>query len=257
MDNREFWLAATLVELADTGEADFSEAAYSGLLATRLAELLAPAQTAVLLADGTGRLGVAAASTSQARLLASFEEDHGDGPATACYRSGCPALEMPIAEASTRWPRFTAAARGAGFETVSALPMRRHDERAGVVSLWRTGRPPLDPTQASLAQILAEAAAIAIMQRRELCRSVRVAEELQHALDSRVLVEQAKGAVAARLGITPEAAFGLLRAFARRHGRPLTEVAAGTIGGELKVTELATVRQAGRAGRSSSPAHPG
>ncbi len=231
MDNRELWLAGTLVELADTSQADFDEATYSRRLAARLAELLAPAEVAVLLADGTGRLRAVAASTERAHGVMSAEAEHGDGPATACYRTGQASLGV-----------------------VSFLPVRRHDETIGVVGVLRAGRHPLDATQASLAQSLAEAAAVAILRQRELRRSVQAAEQLQRALDSRVLVEQAKGAVAARLGVTPEAAFGLLRAFARRHSRPLAEVAAGTIGGELSISELVTVPQAGR---SRSPAQPG
>lgn len=257
MDNRELWLAGTLVELADTSEAGFDETRYSRRLAARLAELLAPAEVAVLLADGTGRLRAVAASTERAHSVMSAEAEHGDGPATACYQPGRPVPGVSLAEASAHWPRFAAAARAAGFGFVSAMPVRRHDETIGVVCVLQAGQRPLDATQADLAQSLADAAAVAILQQRELRRSARATEQLQHALDSRVLVEQAKGAVAARLGVTPEAAFGLLRAFARRHSRPLTEVAAETVGGGLPVSELLTVPQADRARRSGSPAQPG
>jgi GAF domain-containing protein len=254
MDDRELWLAATMVELADISEADIDETAYSRRLAARLAELLAPAEVAVLLADGDGRLRAVAASTERAHRLMSAEADQGDGAAAAHYRTGQPVPGESLAAARMRWPRFAAAARAAGFGIVFCLPLRRHDETAGVAGVLRAGQDPLSPAQASLAQSLAEAAAVAILRQRELRRSVRAVEQLQRALDSRVLVEQAKGAVAARLGITPEAAFELLRAFARRHSRPLAEVAAGTIGGGLTVSELVTVPQAGRSG---GPAQPG
>ncbi len=257
MDNREFWLAGTLVELADNCQADVDEAPHSRRLAARLAELLAPAEVAVLLADGDGRLRAVAASTERAHRLMSAEADHGDGPAASCYRTGQPVPGESLAAARMHWPRFAAAARAAGFGIVFCLPLRRRDETAGVVSVLRADQDPLDPALASLAQSLADAAAVAILQQRELRRSARAAEQLQHALDSRVLVEQAKGAVAARLGVTPEAAFGLLRAFARRHSRPLTEVAAETIGGELTLSELVTVPQADRTRRSGSAAQPG
>jgi len=123
--------------------------------------------------------------------------------------------------------------------------------------LLRTGRHALDGILASLAQSLARVAAVAILQQRQLRRSAQAAEQFRHALDSRVLIEQAKGAVAARLGITPEAAFELLRAFARRHNHLLTEVAAGTIGGELTIAELMTVPRADHAERGGSPAQNG
>ena len=148
--------------------------------------------------------------------------------------------------AGGRWPQFAAAARAAGFEIVSSLPIRRHHETVGVINVLGTGEDPLGATETSLAQILAEAAAIAVLQQRALRRNIQTTAQLQHALDSRVLIEQAKGAVAARLGITPEAAFGLLRGFARRHSRLLAEVAGETISGELPAYELVATQKTSR-----------
>jgi GAF domain-containing protein len=237
MDNRELWLAATLVELADGPDADFGETTYSGRLALRLAQLLAPAEVGVLTGDASA-LTATAASTERANHLVSFEAGHGEGPGTACYTSGQPVLNESLIVAGGRWPRFAAAARAAGFRIVSSLPIRRHHETVGVITALGTDEQPLGATEISLAQILAEAAAIAVLQQRALHRSTQTAEELQRALDSRVLIEQAKGALAARLGITPEAAFGLLRGFARRHNRLLAEVAGNTISGDLPASEL-------------------
>jgi len=245
MDNRELWLATTLVELADSRDTDFDETTYCGRLALRLAQLLVPAEVGVLIGDASA-LKAAAASTERAHRLVSFEASHGEGPDTACYSSGQPVLNESLTMADGRWPRFAAAARAAGFGIVSSLPIRRHHETVGVISVVRTGEHPLDATETSLAQILAEAAAIAVLQQRALRRSAQTAAQLQHALDSRVLIEQAKGAVAARLGITPEAAFGLLRGFARRHSRMLTEVAGKTISGELPAHELVAAPETGR-----------
>ena len=244
MDNRELWLAATLVELADSRDADFDETTYSGRLALLLAQLLAPAEVGVLIGDASA-LKAAAASTERAHRLVSFEASQGEGPDTACYSSGQPVLNECLTLTDGRWPRFAAAARAAGFGIVSSLPIRRHHETVGVISVARTGKHPLDATETSLAQILAEAAAIAVLQQRALRRSTQTTAQLQHALDSRVLIEQAKGAVAARLGVTPEAAFGLLRGFARRHGCLLTEVAGKTISGELPAHELVAGHQTG------------
>ncbi len=245
MDNRELWLAATLVELADSPDADFGETTYSGRLALRLAQLLAPAEVGVLIGDASAVKAVAA-STERAQRLVSFEASHGEGPGTACYSSGQPTLNESLAVAGGRWPQFAAAARAAGFGLVSSLPIRRRHETVGVISVLGTGEHPLGAMETSLAQILAEAAAIAVLQQQALRRSAQAAAQLQHALDSRMLIEQAKGAVAARLGITPEAAFGLLRGFARRHSRLLAEVAAETISGELSAHELVATHKTSR-----------
>ncbi len=245
MDNRELWLAATLVELADSRDADFDETTYFGRLALHLAQLLAPAEVGVLIGDASA-LKTAAASTERAHRLVSFEAAHGEGPGTACYNSGQPVFNQSLIVAGGRWPQFAAAARVAGFGIVSSLPIRRHHETVGVINVLGTGEHPLGATETSLAQILAEAAAIAVLQQRALRQSIQTTAQLQRALDSRVLIEQAKGAVAARLGITPDAAFGLLRDFARRHNRLLAEVAGETISGELPAHELVATRETSR-----------
>jgi GAF domain-containing protein len=179
-----------------------------------------------------------AASAERAHRLASFEAGYGEGPGTTCYNSGQPVLNESLVVAGGRWPQFAAAARAAGFGIVSSLPIRRHHETVGVITVLGTDEHPLGTTEISLAQILAEAAAIAVAHQRALRRSTQTAEDLQRALDSRVLIEQAKGALAARLDLTPEAAFGLLRGFARRHNRLLAEVAGETISGDLPAQEL-------------------
>ncbi len=212
MDEREFWLATTLVELADTRDADWDEAEYCHRLAICLAQLLALAEIGVLITDGDGVLKLVAASTERANRLSSPGSAHGE----------------------------------AGFGVASSLAMRRHGETVGVITVFAAAGHRLGEKEISLARVLAEAAAVAILQQRALRRSTLEAEQLQHALDSRVLIEQAKGALAARLDITPEEAFGLLRGFARRHSRPLTGVAAATIRGETSAQELLDSDHAGR-----------
>jgi hypothetical protein len=252
MENRELWLATTLVELADASDTGSDEAGYSRRLAARLAQLLAPAEIGVLIADGAGGLKAAAASSARASRLAALEAEHGKGPAAACYDSGRPVLNERLTAADGQWPWLAAAARTAGFEAISALPMRRHRETVGVISVLSAGGHRLGTAETSLAQLLAEAGAVAILQQRALLRSTQAAKQLSRALDSRVSIEQAKGALAARLGITPEAAFQVLRGFARRHNRLLADVAEATVSGQLTAQELlvsGAARGPGGAGR--------
>jgi hypothetical protein len=242
MDDREFWLATTLVELADIGG---DEATYCGLVAVRLAQLLAPAEIGVLMADRSGTLKAVAASTERANRMTSLDADRAEGPAAACYGSGLPVLNDSLDAPGERWPSFAAAARAAGFGVVSALPIRRREETLGVIIVLAAGQR-LAETEIRLAQVLAEAAAVAVLQQRALRDSSLAARQLQHALDSRILVEQAKGVLAARLDIAPAEAFGLLRGFARRHGRAIAEVASATIRGELTAHSLVADDQANR-----------
>jgi ANTAR domain-containing protein/GAF domain-containing protein len=265
MRDRDGWLNATMIEVADTGTRKFDEPTYVGGLALRLAELLGPAEVCLLLPGGqgtapkgtassgtaspgprTGAAGtrseaanpraaadaaVAAGSGDLAAGLARLEAAGVPGPCTSCYRTGRAIRHLPLAEARTRWPEFTAAADAAGLAACSALPMRRQQETIGGVSvLTARGHVPR-PADLRLAQALAELATIGILAQRELLQSQRLARQLQRALDSRVVIEQAKGAVSVWLGVTPADAFGLLRSYARARSLPLPQVAADVLDG--------------------------
>lgn len=251
MDNHDVWLAATLVELAETADTDCGEAAYAELVAACVAELEAPAEVGVLLARASGDMTVAAASTSRARDVVSFDEAHREGPGTDCGASGEQALNEPLARAAARWPRFTQAARAAGFAMVSAFPMRRRAQTVGAIIVLHPGRL-LATADAGRVQAIAKMAAITVAQQREFRQSVLAATQLQHALDSRVIIEQAKGAIAARLGITPNAAFALLRDYARSESQPLARVAEQTISGGLTPGTLIAARPGKPAQRLSA-----
>jgi len=251
VDNRDIWLAATLVELAETADADCGEAAYTELVAVSVAELVAPAEVGILLAGASGSMTVAASSTGRARDLAWFEEAHREGPGIDCGASGEQVLNERIANAAARWPGFAPAAAAAGFAISSAFPMRRRAQTIGAISVLAPGSL-LTVADAGRVQAIARAAAIAIAQQREFRQSVLAAAQLQHALDSRVIIEQAKGAVAARLGITPEAAFVVLRDYARSESRPLLRVAEQTISGDLTLGKLVAPRRGRPAHRVSA-----
>ena len=244
MDDRDLWLAARLVELAESADADCGEAVCTELVVASVAELLAPSGIGILLTGASGGVTVAAASSEHARGLVSFEAAHQEGPATDCCTSGEQLLNVPVASAASRWPNFAAAAEAAGAAVVSAFPLRCRAHAVGAISVLGLGIELLTVADADRVQLLARAAAIAIAQQREIRRSALAASQLQHALDSRVVIEQAKGAVAARLGITPDDAFGLLRAYARHQNRPLAEVAGETIRGELALQTLVAPRRA-------------
>ena len=241
MDNRELWLAATLVELADSRDADFDETTYFGRLALHLAQLLAPAEVGVLIGDASA-LKAAAASTERAHRLVSFEASHGEGPDTACYSSGQPVLNESLTVADGRWPRFAVAARAAGFGIVSSLPIRRHHETVGVISVARTGEHPLDATETSLARILAEAAAIAVLQQRALPAAPNIRPASARARHPGARRASQRG----RRRTARHHAGGGVRAaarLARRNSRLLTEVAGQTISGELPADESSRARK--------------
>jgi hypothetical protein len=244
VDDRETWLAATLVELADTSViVDFDDSVYGLALVAHLTELLDHAEIGLIILDPAGAPQVAAASSARARQVMSSELDADDGPCVACYRGGQRQLNLDVATIAGRWPRFASAAGAVGFRTATTLPMRRRGDVVGAVGILDACGRSLAEPEISMAQLLAEAATVGLSQRRRLLESNRAAAQLQHALDSRVVIEQAKGMMAAWLGITPGAAFSLLRDYSRGHNRRLAEVADDVIRRALAAPELlATVR---------------
>lgn len=246
MDDREAWLLATMAQLAEAPGADSGAAGYACVLTARLAELLAPAEVGLLFADVTGRLEVAEeGSSGRISTLVSMQAMSGEGPCADSHRTGQPVLNEVVATSGRCWPLFVQAASAAGFGIVSALPLRWHGQGIGVVCVAAPGEQRLSVANARLAQVLATTAAVTAAREREFRRSVLTAEELQRALDSRVLIEQAKGAAAARLGVTPDRAFELLRGYARGSGRKLAGVAAEVIDNKLPVHDLVASCEAG------------
>ncbi|MFG2366395.1 ANTAR domain-containing protein [Streptomyces mirabilis] len=218
-------LAKTFVELADNLVADFDLIDFLRLLTDRCVGMLDASAAGVLLADRDGKLRVMAASDEQVRLLELFQLQNDEGPCLDCFRTGTPVIVPDLTREFARWPRFVTAAHRSGFGAVQALPMRLRDETVGALNLFRATPGPFDLAATPLAQALADVATISLLQQRSSRRSTVLNEQLQTALNSRVLIEQAKGKLAERRGIDMEQAFTALRGYARSHNRRLSDVA--------------------------------
>ncbi|MFC7308638.1 ANTAR domain-containing protein [Streptomyces monticola] len=218
-------LAETFVELADNLVADFDLIDFLRLLTDRCVGMLDVTAAGVLLADHDGELRVMAASDEQVRLLELFQIQSNEGPCLECFHTGAPVAVADLSTQTARWPRFTEAAHLCGFGAVHAVPMRLRDEAVGALNLFRATSGPFDPLGASIAQALADVATISLLQQRSTQRTTVLNEQLQTALNSRVLIEQAKGKLAERQGIDMEQAFSALRGYARAHNRRLSDVA--------------------------------
>jgi GAF domain-containing protein len=219
-------LAQTFVRLADTLVDDFDVFDLLHMLTSRCKELLGAAATGLLLADSEGQLQVTVASDESARLLDLFQLQNDQGPCLDCFRTGQPVRAAPLESAVSRWPGFAPAAIEQGFTSVLALPLRLRGEVIGALNVFGDGdNEPITDEYVPIAQALADAATIAILQDR-LSRDRNVlTEQLQFALNSRVVIEQAKGALANQLEIGTGQAFELLRQRSRDTRRRLVEVA--------------------------------
>jgi GAF domain-containing protein len=222
------------IELMNNLVTDYDIIEFLERLAARCAELLDLSACGVLLADQYGMLNLVAASGQQARLAELTQIQDAEGPCVEAYHSGEPVQCSNLSEIDPRWPMFTAAAWSAGFGAVQALPMRLRDERVGVLNLFCRVPGALDDDEVALGQAFADAAAVGIVHQRALARSEAVTEQLQLTLHSRIVIEQAKGFLAERLGLTVERAFILMRTFARENHRKLTDVAADIAVGRVE-----------------------
>lgn len=241
MHDRESWLADTLVGLADTGADGFDASTYANQVTDHLTQLLPDSQVGLLLAEDTASPRVAAASSDGMRRVMIAELAQGKGPYLDCYRTGQRVLNQRVDQANARWPRFAMAATAAGFDYASALPIGRHGVLVGAVGVGH--RQSLAGPESGLASAVVEAASVGLMAQRALFRARRMSEQLQQALITRVAIEQAKGMVAAALGITVDAAFELLRTHARKDRRRLVDVANDTINRVLLPEDLRSGRR--------------
>jgi len=218
-------LSDTFIELADTMVADFDILDFLHMLTDRTVQLLGASAVGVMLADPRGELRVAAASTEEAGLLELFQLQKDQGPCLECFRTGRPVTAADLSAAAQQWPRFAQAAVQAGFVTVEALPMRLRDQVIGALNLFRAEPGSFDQADLRIGQALADVATIGLLHERNVRRRETVAEQLQAALNSRVVIEQAKGKLAERLGINMDRAFTMLRNHARTTNQHLTDVA--------------------------------
>lgn len=227
--NREASLAEAFVVLADTLVDDYDVIELLHRLTTYCVRLLPVDAAGLLLSDQRGNLRVVSSSTEHARLVELFQVEADEGPCLECFRTSRPVAAPDLREATARWPRFAERAGQEGFRSVQALPLRLRTEIVGALNLFRADPGLLEPGDVRIGQALADVATISILQERAVRRRDILAEQLQAALNSRVIIEQAKGVLAERGDIDMGRAFAALRDYARNHNRLLSEVARGVV----------------------------
>ena len=233
-------LAQAFVDLAETLVDDFDVHDLLHVLARNCTDLLSVAATellsvsaaGLLFADG-GVLRVAVSSSESARLLEFFQLQNDEGPCLDAYRTGDAVRAQDMAQMRGRWPRFAAAAGAEGFVSVVALPMRMRGEAVGTLNLFGDQTSPgITEGDLQIAQAMADVGTITILQDRLARHHEILAEQLQSALDSRVVIEQAKGVLSAHFDIEMDDAFQILRAHARDSRTRLAEVAKQVVRGD-------------------------
>jgi GAF domain-containing protein len=238
VETREFRLARSLVDLADTLVADFDVVDLLQRLVEDAVDLLGASQAALLLVDQRGGIRLVASTSENARVLELFQIQSDEGPCLDCIRSSAPVLVPDLGAAAPRWPRFVRAAIEQDFRSSHTVPLRLRRDVIGALGLFHTVIGPLDDEDVRAAQALADVATIGILQQRTIARGEVLAEQLQTALNSRVVIEQAKGVLAATAGIDVETAYNRLRAYCRPRNLPLTATASAVARGTLDAAEV-------------------
>lgn len=231
-------LAKIFVEVADTLVGEFDLIEFLHLLADRTAGLVQASAVGLLLADQRGKLEFMAGSDENVKLLELFQIQNQEGPCLDAFRTARPVINADL-RAAARWPRFAPRATEAGFCSVHAFPLRLRSEVIGALNLFGTDVGAFDEADVQVVQAVADVATIGLLQERTIRRSEVLTEQLQGALNSRIVIEQAKGAIAQAHGVGVDEAFARMRDYARGTRRQLSEVAHAVVADPGSIPELA------------------
>jgi GAF domain-containing protein len=225
---RETMIVETLVQLADTLIDDYDVIEFLDMLSERCVALVDADEAGIMVTDGRGSLQVVASSSEQTRLLELFELQNRDGPCLEAFMTGRAVSSADLVADADRWYHFSREAVAVGFQSVHSIPLRLRTDVIGAMNLLRTNPGEMSSTDLTLARALAQVATIGLLQERALHAS-KITSELQTALTSRVRLEQAKGVIAERHSVDIDAAFDLLRSYARSQQRQISDVALSVV----------------------------
>jgi len=224
-------LSDLFVAVADTLVDDFDLIDFLVTLTEHAALVSGADAVGIVLTDHRGELRFMAASNEAGRELEMVQLEAREGPCVDCVRDRAPVVISDLGPAADRWPHFAPHALGAGFQSVHAFPMRLREQVIGALNLFGRSTIDFEPGEVRVVQSLADVATIGILQERSIARAEAVTEQLQGALNSRIVIEQAKGALARMEGITVDEAFTRLRERARSSRQRLVDVAGAVLEG--------------------------
>ena len=232
---REALLAETFVALADSMVAGYDVVDLLQTLVERCAFLFDAADAGIILADGSGELEVIASTSERSHLIELMQLRVGEGPCVEAYVSGKVVSVPDVSAIEGRWPHFAARASELGYASVHSTPLRLRSETIGALNLFRDRPGELSEQDVAASQAMADVATIGILQERAFREADLTQRQLRRALESRVVIEQAKGVVAHTRGVDMDEAFRLIRLHARNHGELLDSVARAIVDRALQI----------------------
>ena len=224
-------LVGAFADLARAATAGADPVELTTLLCERIVAALPVEAAGVLLVDAGGALRVLGSSSAAAHVLDLLQVQDDEGPCRDCCRDGVAVTDVALdLAAGARWPRFAAAVRAEGFGAVHALPLAARGRTHGALNLFAAQG--LAIADLVVAQALADATTLALLQADPDEDALLVARRLHAALTDRMLVQQAVGVLRVRFDVDADGAFARLRDVAHATGARLVDVAAVATGGD-------------------------
>jgi len=225
MLGRAVRVSAAFVKIADTLVADYDVLDLLHTLVDESVGILDAAAAGLVLVDPAGDLQVMASTSEESQLVEVLQLEAGAGPCVDCFRTGTVVAIDDIAAQASQWPLFQSSALSQGFRSLHAVPMRLRSRTIGALNLFGHATGPLSSEDAAIAQAFADVATITLLQERAARENALINEQLKRALNSRILIEQAKGVIAHTSSVDMNEAFALLRGYARAHNQALYDTA--------------------------------
>ena len=236
--SREDKINDAFVAMTDALMHDYDVVELLSTLLNLCTDILPVSAGGILLVDAAGELELVASSSEEARVVETIIVAAGEGPCIDCFTSRAPVIVADIAATAQQWPRFQTAALEQGFHSSYALPMRLHNEVVGVMNLLGSSPGTLSEKDTRVAQALADIAVLGILHERNFRKPESINEQLHLALDSRILIEQAKGVLSHGEALTMPESFDALRGYAKANGFTLRAAADRTVRREVTTAEI-------------------
>jgi GAF domain-containing protein len=235
--SRETRINAAFVTVADTLTTDYDMVDLLHTLVEECVEILDMQAGGLMLVGSDGELQLMTSTSEGADFVEVMQLNAAAGPCIECFRTGL-AVSVPDISVADQWPAFRAAALKQGFLAAHATPMKLRGQIIGTMNLFSSSVGEVDGRDAALAQALADVATIGILQERMIREGHVLSEQLHHALDSRIVIEQAKGVIAHSLSTTMDEAFSILRHYARSNNLTIRSVAEGISNRTISVPSI-------------------
>lgn len=234
-DTRESLLVQTFVTLADSLVAPYDVIDLLQTLVDRTTELFDASASGIILGPDDEHLEIIVSTSETSRIVGLMQLRAGEGPCVEAVTTGKVVSVINTTEIHDRWPTFADAAEGSGYLSVHAIPLRLRGETIGSLNLFRNKEGALNGTDALAAQALADVATISVLQERTIRDATIIRDQLKHALDSRVVIEQAKGVISHTHDLDMDAAYRLIRHHSRSTQTAMAAVATGIIDGSIRI----------------------